>query len=400
MNTGTKRGPSLRRHKRSGNGYAKFNGQQVWFGPFDDPATHARFAAFKAEWEANGRSMPTEPEATSMAITDLVARYLEHAEVYYRKPDGTPTDEVLNIRHAARPLLRLFGRLAVADFNLRGLKRLRESMIDSGLARPTVNARISRVVRIFAWGAEDELVPPVTYGSLRALKPLKRGRSRARETTPITPVPWASVEAVLPHVSRPIAAMILIQWYSGARPGEVVQLRPAGLDRGGPVWTFRPRRHKTEHLGRERVISLGPKAQEVLRPFLFRVPPPAPEQPLFSPRDALAERHARDRAQRRTPLWRYHVRAQARKRSHRPKNPAGEEYSVASYGKAIRRGCQAAGVPAWTPNQLRHAAATRIRKECGLDAARAVLGHTSTDVTEVYAQLDQRKSQQVMAELG
>ena len=29
--------PSLRRHKRSGNAYAYFNRQQVWFGPFDDP---------------------------------------------------------------------------------------------------------------------------------------------------------------------------------------------------------------------------------------------------------------------------------------------------------------------------------------------------------------------------
>ena len=31
-----------------------------------------------------------------------------------------------------------------------------------------------------------------------------------------------------------------------------------------------PESHKTEHHGRERVIFIGPKAQDVLRPYLLR----------------------------------------------------------------------------------------------------------------------------------
>ena len=46
----TQPAPALKRHKRSGNAYARFNGRQLWFGPFDGPDSHARFAAFKARW--------------------------------------------------------------------------------------------------------------------------------------------------------------------------------------------------------------------------------------------------------------------------------------------------------------------------------------------------------------
>jgi len=50
---------------------------------------------------------------------------------------------------------------------------------------------------------------------------------------------------------------------------------------------------------------------------------------------------------------------------------------------AIRYGSQKAKVPNWHPNQLRHNAATSLRKEFGLDVARVILGHSSPAVTEV-----------------
>jgi hypothetical protein len=57
-------------------------------------------------------------------------------------------------------------------------------------------------------------------------------------------------------------------------------------------------------------------------------------------------------------------------------------------------------VPHWHPHQLRHTKATEIRREAGLDAARAVLGHRSPKVTEVYAEIDVNKAAEVMAKLG
>ena len=114
----------------------------------------------------------------------------------------------------------------------------------------------------------------------------------------------------------------------------------------------------------------------------------------------MAERHARARQERKTPLWPSHKRAQAKKRRAQPRKVPNEAYTVGSYRRAIKRGCEAAGVAPWAPNQLRHAAATRIRKELGLDAARVVLGHRSAAMTEVYAELDKQKALRVMEELG
>ena len=49
----------------------------------------------------------------------------------------------------------------------------------------------------------------------------------------------------------------------------------------------------------------------------------------------------------------------------------------------------------WHPHQLRHAAATRIRRQYGLEAARAVLGHKSLAITEVYAEQDTAKVEEI-----
>jgi integrase len=59
-----------------------------------------------------------------------------------------------------------------------------------------------------------------------------------------------------------------------------------------------------------------------------------------------------------------------------------------------------ANVPHWHPNQLRHNAATRLRKEFGLDVARVILGHSSPVVTEVYAEVDREKALAVMEKVG
>ena len=94
------------------------------------------------------------------------------------------------------------------------------------------------------------------------------------------------MQAVLPHVSRQVAAMIQLQWLTGMRPGEVVQMRGGDLDRSGRVWIYRPGQHKVEHHELEREIAIGPKAREVLGPFLKL----DRRAGLFSPREAEDER--------------------------------------------------------------------------------------------------------------
>ena len=54
----------------------------------------------------------------------------------------------------------------------------------------------------------------------------------------------------------------------------------------------------------------------------------------------------------------------------------------------------------WSPNQLRHAAATTIRAKYGLEAAQMVLGHAKADVTQIYAERDLARAVEVMREIG
>lgn len=54
----------------------------------------------------------------------------------------------------------------------------------------------------------------------------------------------------------------------------------------------------------------------------------------------------------------------------------------------------------WHPNQLRHAFATRVRKEYGPEAAQVLLGHARADVTQVYAERDQARAAEVAARIG
>ena len=54
----------------------------------------------------------------------------------------------------------------------------------------------------------------------------------------------------------------------------------------------------------------------------------------------------------------------------------------------------------WHPNQLRPTKATELRRESGLNAARAVLGHRSPQGTEVYAEIDVNKAIDVMRKIG
>src|SRR2546430_2595300 len=64
--------------------------------------------------------------------------------------------------------------------------------------------------------------------------------------------------------------MVRLQRLTGCRPEEVCLVRPCDVNASEIVWAYRPESHKTEHHGRERVIFIGPKAQEILRWYLLR----------------------------------------------------------------------------------------------------------------------------------
>jgi integrase len=52
------------------------------------------------------------------------------------------------------------------------------------------------------------------------------------------------------------------------------------------------------------------------------------------------------------------------------------------------------------PRRFRHNAATRLRKEFGLEAAQVVLRHRTLSVTEVYAEKNVEAARRIMGEVG
>ncbi len=263
------------------------------------------------------------------------------------------------------------------------------------------------------------------------MRGLERGRCDARETEPVKPVPEAHVRAVLPFLLPPVQAMVELQLVTGARPGEVRILRACDIDMTGDVWLYRPQTHKTRHRGKERVIAIGPKGQEIIKPFLKL----DTQAFLFSPRDAVTHHRAEMRSRRKTRVQ----PSQADRRKRKPKKQPGAFYPAMSYINAIRKACDKAFPPPeplrplvkedtkmetrkefwarlteeqkaelkrwraehrWHPHRIRHTHATEVRRQFGLEAAQVTLGHAQAQVTEVYAERDLKLATQVAAKIG
>src|SRR5262249_42521621 len=163
------------------------------------------------------------------------------------------------IRLAIRPLRQLYGRAAAQEFGPLQLKVVRQAMVDGRLCRNEVNRRVRLIVRAFKWALAEAMVPPSVHQGLKAVEGLKNGRCGVRESTPVKAVPDAIVDAILPRVPRPVAAMIQLQRLTGMRPGGVVIMRTMDIDSSGTIWEYRPESHKISITTRTGSSSSAPR---------------------------------------------------------------------------------------------------------------------------------------------
>ena len=193
----------------------------------------------------------------------------------------------------------------------------------------------------------------------------KLGASPPRRVGPVEP---AAVEATLPHLPGLLAPAVRFQLLTGARPDEALRLRGDLIERrSAGLWIYRPTRHKTASRGHVRQVFLSPEAIELVMPHLDAAAQRGDAYAL-SPRRAQAERGTIVNAG--------------------SKRPPGECYTRAYYTRAVAAAAKAAGVQHWHPHQLRHTAATEFARLHGWEAARIWLGHSSLDVTRLYAEDD------------
>lgn len=429
--------PSYRLHKQSGQGIVTLTDgvggrRDRLLGKHDTPESLAEYRRVVLEWQANGNRIPASlADASGCCVAEVMDAYWQHVQDYYRLADGAPSSEVDNIRLALRPLKSLYGFTLAADFNAAALEAVREQMVRDGHCRNRVNKDVARIKRLFRWGGSKKLIPASVWQDLETVEGLRANRSKARETPPVLPVPRSVVEATVAVMRPTLADMVCLQLETAMRPGEVSVMRACDIDMTGFVWHYRPNRHKTEHHGQIRVVPIGPKAQEFVRRHLKT----DLRAYLFTPADSVAEFRTEQREKRKSKV----PPSQRHRSKKKPKRGPGERYTKSSYANAVADACDRAFPPPaelrprirstgkletrkeylarltdaekaelrawreahrWHPHQLRHTRAMELKRECGLDVARAVLGHRTPAITEHYATLDIARATEAMARLG
>lgn len=245
-----RRVPSYRHHKRSKQAVVTLDGRDFYLGPYDSEASRREYDRLVGIWQANGRRLPAvSAEHAETSINEIILAFMRHAKTHYRRPDGTVTNEITAYRSALRIVKCLYGRETAVTFGPRALIVVREEMVRKGWVRTNINKQVSRIRSLFKWAASQQLVPATVYQSLQTVAGLQAGRTQAKESEPVQPVPEQHVIAIRPHVSRQVWTVAQLQQLTGARAGEIVRMRPVDLDTTGEIWVYSPPQHKTRHHG-------------------------------------------------------------------------------------------------------------------------------------------------------
>jgi len=325
-----------------------------YLGKYGSEASKREYDRIIAEFVANGR----QPfyRVDEITVENLIVRYLD----YVGKERDYSEGAITQIRRVLRTLNDLYGSQPVSQFGPAALKVIRRQFLDLKLSRDTINNYVSIIKCVFCWGCEEEIVPAEVAGALRTVESLKKGRTSAVDYADIEPVDEAVVDKTLPYLKPVVQAMVRVQRYISGRPQDIFNMRPCDIDRSKEVWKYVPATHKTAKLGKIRELPIGPKAQQVLKPYLD---------------GCKSDRFVFLR-------------------------PSGEPYDADSYRDQIESACRKAGVPRWAPNRLRHAGGTAVREQFGLEYAQSVLGHANAKMTEVYAKASYEKAEKVAKEVG
>ena len=316
----------------------RVNGKDYYLGAAGSEESRAEYARLIAELVATGQAGPANARtsAPSFTVVEVLSRWTTHAEKTYTRR-GRELDQ---FRLALEPLHRLYGDKPAASFDATALRAIQDAMLSGswmtaddrlhprrpktgGWARGVVNRRIIKVRTVWRWAEEQaHLVPPGTWAALRAVPPVRRNRPGVREGKSIAPATMCEVRAVCRELPPILSAMLLVQFWTGMRSGEVRIMRAGDIDRRGEVWLYVPREHKTDYLGHSRTVMIGRKAQAVLTALMVGR---AGDDPVFP-----SPGHADGRG-------------------------AGECYTRDGYAQAIARAAKRAGVSGFRSYGCRHA---------------------------------------------
>lgn len=332
--------PAYRLRKSRNCAVVTIDGHDYYLGPYGSVESRQKYGELIAKHAAGlSLEIPEEP-LKFVSVAEVVLAFMSHARTHYVK-NGKLTDEYGCLRSASNPLVELYGETDAAKFNGPALKAVRQRMIELGWSRRYINKSVGRIRLIFRRAVADDLIGPEVIAKLETVEPLLEGRTNAVELPKRSAVPPERIAAVRQDVNDHTRDLIDLALLTGARPGELCDLTGAMLDRSHDIWTASIADHKMSHLHKSRVIAFGPRSQVILAKYL---------------------------------------KANSRERLF----PINRK----TFSENIRASCLRLQIPVFTGHWLRHNAATELRREIGLDGAQAVLGHSDSKTTEIYAHLD------------
>lgn len=342
----------------------------------DDRPKELAVEAAHRLWEDATRQRRDAPTA-SRTVNDVCDAYLRHAFEYYRGGSEYKSQAV-----ALRYLREIYGGRGMGDLVHSDILRVRDALVRHGYRRTTVN-RYVRVIcgQMVPWAFDEGLVLASTRAELVAPVPLKRGRCAAPDGDPVRPVDDATIERTVAAMMPNTADMVRVHRLTGMRPEELCSMAWSEIDTSSEPWVYRPLHHKNDWRGKwgqPRAVCIGPRARAILERHRETEHP-------FSPVAATYERMAELRKRRTSPFYPCRDESYSRADPHATRKPR-DCWDTCSYSKTIHAACERAGVPTWSANQLRHAFATEVRRKFGLEACRAVLGHSmGASVTDRYS---------------
>ena len=237
---------------------------------------------------------------------------------------------------------------------------------------------------IFSWGVGHDLIDPATA---ERFKHVERLRCNAPTKQPRLDVPDDIIKATLPYLTPTVRDMVIIQRQNALRPNEVCGLRVGDIDTSGDVWSVR----KITKTYIPMIIVFCESDRQIIERHIAGK---APEDYLFTPAEAMQELWAAQAARRKSKVTPSQL-ARAKASAPDKLKAYNECYAVDAYRNAIyyairRANADGVAIPKWTPYQLRHTAVTETSYQYGIDAARAMAGHTTINMTAHYEHTAER----------
>jgi hypothetical protein len=194
------RPPKYCLHKGTKQATVSLFGRRIYLGPYGSRRSHEAYQQALRQWhEAKDAQATSNPESkdkgdladvpsitaatlraerltgSPITINELALVFRRHARSYYRK-NGKITREATLIDDVIRILWKHHAGDFLEDFGPVSLDALRERMIDDlDWSRKHINKQVGRLIRMFKWAAEKELVDASVPLALKSLAGLKKG---------------------------------------------------------------------------------------------------------------------------------------------------------------------------------------------------------------------------------